>query len=289
MLFLNLFQYFVVLMMKELAKQMKTESLWLKKELAVVGEPAVAANDQNLLQAPDAVFRIWRNRERIEYEAASVFQQLGQKLLVLYGQEDPISKLSFKAYEDEIRHANRCIEILSHSPVPLKAVNKNIVVSLGPKEWSVADQVLYASVAMGCITESLSAALLTNMHKKAGPGLIKEVVHEILVDEVSHGRIGWAELSRVAEGRDISWLSQHLPAMFSEAIASDVSPMLGLEKEDQDYSQWGILKPSFAKDIMIETMETVILPGLQHFGVNTESSIQKIESIIKKELHLMPV
>lgn len=223
-----------------------------------------------LSHAPNAVFDIWRSREKIEIEAAIIFKQLGHDLQALYGKEDLTALLSLKSSSDELRHALRCQEILSHDiKKEYPAFTPNFKIEFGPKHLTNKQRVLYMALGVCCITETLSTALLIEMHERALAGLIRNTIHEILVDEVDHARIGWAELSRQAQTEDISWLSQYLPALVEEAFSSDIAPML---KRNQDLSGWGILSPNDARPIMEETLKKVIYPGLAQFGVLKKSS-----------------
>jgi hypothetical protein len=214
--------------------------------------------------APDAVFRIWNNRLKIELEAAHLFSQMAHDLRLLYGADDSVAKMSEAASSDERRHAVRCQEIVNFSRVPLVLKTPIYHSQMGPATH-VQDRLSYACVAVGCVTETLSTALLIEMRKRAAPGIIHNTISEILIDEIDHSRIGWAELARVAKSRDVSWLSQHIPAMINEALQTDVRPILN--KTEKDLSEWGILPPTDARAIMTQTLQEVIAPGLCEYGI----------------------
>lgn len=221
--------------------------------------------ENNLSHAPDAVFDIWRNREGIEIEAAIIFKQLGHDLQELYGKDDLTALLSLKSSDDELRHAVRCQEILAHHEGhDYPALVPDFKIQFGPKYLTNKQRVLYMALGVCCITETLSTALLIEMHERAFSGIIRNTIHEILVDEVDHARIGWAELSRQARVSDISWLKEYLPTLVEEAFTSDIAPML---KQNDDLSIWGILSPKDARPIMESTLEKVIYPGLKQFGI----------------------
>lgn len=219
----------------------------------------------NLSHAPAEVFQIWRNRESIEIEATVIFKQLGHDLQALYGKDDLTALLSLKSSDDELRHAKMCQEILSYDHNrEYSALIPDFKVQFGPQYLTDKQRVLYMSLGVCCITETLSTALLIEMHERAFSGIIRETIREILVDEVDHARIGWAELNRQSHSEDISWLKEYLPTLVKEAFSSDIAPML---KPNQDLSIWGILSPNDAKPIMEATLEKVIYPGLKKFGI----------------------
>lgn len=238
-----------------------------KRESSAAGARAVVEHQESLHTAPDAVFRVWRQRLKIEFEAAAAFRALARDLLSLYGENDPVAKLSREAAEDEIRHADLCRRILTHGPAHNFQGDTLAELRLGPERKIVARQALYNAVAMGCVTESLSTALLIEMKKRAARGMIYDTVHEIAVDEVKHSRIGWAQLARAAGEGDIQWLGSHVTKMIQVALNEEIDPLVVDRGFTPNLSEWGILPRAEALGIMRDVVEEVIRPGLQHFGL----------------------
>lgn len=228
-----------------------------------------AAVADRLALAPDAVFRVWRHRLRIEFEAAAAFRGLARRLRALHGEDDAVARLAATAAEDELRHAVLCERILSHERAPGLAVagDPRAELQLGPTPMDPARQALYNAVAMGCVTESLSTALLIEMKKRAARGIIHDTVHEIAVDEVGHSRIGWAQLARAAGEGDIQWLAPHVDRMIRVALNEEIDPLVVGRDWTPDLSEWGILPRAEALQIMRGVVEEVIRPGLRHFGL----------------------
>lgn len=226
-----------------------------------------------LAEAPPAVFRIWNFRLGIELEAANLFYGLAEDLFRVYGENDPVARLARAAGDDELRHAQLCRAILKHSPEPLSEPAPRPQTALGPAHLNRRERILYTCVALGCVTESLSTALLTEMQSRAEAGQIKDTVHQILKDEVNHSRIGWAEIARAKRSADLSGLSRYVPAMIEEAVAGDVAPMLAAGQENWDLSRWGILAPAEAKNLMDQTLRAVVIPGLVQHGIPVNLSL----------------
>lgn len=222
--------------------------------------------------APEAVFRIWGVRERVEWEAADQFARLARALREQYGAGDRVAAMAEAAAGDERRHAALCRAILDRSPAALEPYVPGPALPLGPISLRPAASALYATVALSCVTETLSAALLVEMHDKARPGIIRRTVHEILEDEVSHSRLGWAALARAASARDVSWLSRYVPGMLRDAIAGDVGPLVRASETGLDLSAWGILPPRRAREVVSRAVSDVILPGLARFGIPVDEA-----------------
>ncbi|OQW46217.1 MAG: hypothetical protein A4S09_16615 [Proteobacteria bacterium SG_bin7] len=217
--------------------------------------------------APDSVFRIWRNRLRIEYEAAALFAQLGKELAQHYGKHDEVVRLCEGAEEEELSHAKMCIEIIKYSGEAPAFNYTRKKIQLGPENLTSEQKILYTSLALSCVTETLSTALLTEMQNAAEPGLIKDTVHQILRDEVKHSRIGWAELNRCHQNQNLTWVQPYIPLMLKEALQADIQPMLTRQEAKDDLSAWGILSPLDASLIMENTITQIISPGLQRYGL----------------------
>lgn len=211
--------------------------------------------------------RVWCHRERIEREAADLFATLGDELAWLGHHE--LARRAAGAASDEHRHAGRCRELVVAlgGSEPAKHARTLVV---GPRALARRDRVLYAAVAIGCVTESLSCALLLALREAATHALVQATVDEILKDEIEHARIGWALLAVEAASRDVSWVSQYLPAIAAAAVAEDVQSMAG----DQDLAGLGVLPLGRVNQLVNETWTTVIGPGLERYGIVSPATAQ---------------
>ncbi|MBZ0232295.1 MAG: hypothetical protein K8M05_08070, partial [Deltaproteobacteria bacterium] len=141
-----------------------------------------------------------------------------------------------------------------------------ITVSPPVPEPDPARRALYTSVAMGCVTETLSCALLVAMRDDADVGPTRAAVDEIVKDEIEHSRIGWAHLAAAAARGDVTWLAPHVAAMRAAALTHDVAE-LPTSDQAPDLARYGILPRSRVTAIVEATWRDVIVPGLAHHGV----------------------
>lgn len=211
-----------------------------------------------------AVARAWHHRERVEYEAADQFRRLAL-LLRQTGAPDIVVELADSAAADELEHATRCRAIVDHLHPELGPAQPMLGARLGPVDWSPQRQALYASVAMSCITESLSAALLLEIRKRAESSLVRSTAQHILRDEIRHSRVGWAHLAAEAARGDVSWLAPYVPTMLREALHSDVAPAT---TTTHSLTGWGVLDRQTVSAITRATVEHVIAPGFARYGVS---------------------
>ncbi len=217
----------------------------------------------------DTVAAMWRYRERVEHEAAALFSALAVDLDT--AGHPALAHRARVAAEDERRHADRCRAIVDACGVDLPPLTPRVF-DLGP----VADaagragapdpgrRALYASVAIACITETLSCALLIAMRDAATFGPTRAAVDEIIKDEIEHSRIGWAHLATCAARADVSWLAAHVAAMRAAALTHDVGELPTAD----DLAGYGILPRSRVTTIVDATWRDVIVPGLARNGIH---------------------
>ncbi len=218
----------------------------------------------------DAVAGMWRYRERVEHEAATLFAELAA---ALDGAGFPaLAARARTAADDERRHAVRCralVETCRPGLAPLAPRTLSVAPPGG--EADPARRALYASVAMGCVTETLSCALLVAMRDVAELGPTRAAVDEIVKDEIEHSRIGWAHLAAAAARGDVSWLAPHVAAMRAAALAHDVAELPATTPAAADLSGYGILPRARVTIIVDACWRDVIVPGFAHHGVHTDA------------------
>lgn len=225
----------------------------------------------NDVRARTAATRVWAIRERTEHEAATLFTRLGADLRES-GAPRRLADLALGAAADERVHATRCRALIDALVPGVAPLAPDADVHLGPRHAPAARRALHASVALGCVTESLSTALLIQMRSGAIDPLVKETLDAILEDEVRHARLGWAHLSLAAESGDVSWLAASVPAMIEGAVATEpAAEVLGDPDERRFLREHGILAPEEVTRIVTVTVQDTIAPGLRAHGLWLEA------------------
>ena len=221
--------------------------------------------DSPAMEELRAVAAMWRYRERVDDEAAALFAALADELDLAH--LPSLASRARTAADDERRHALRCRAIVSACDPSLPALApRAISVAPATHEPDPARRALYASVAMGCVTETLSCALLVAMRDDAELGPTRAAVDEIVKDEIEHSRIGWAHLATAAARSDVTWLAPHITAMHAAALTHDVAE-LPTSDATPDLSRYGILPRARVTAIVDATWRDVIVPGLAHHGI----------------------
>lgn len=217
--------------------------------------------EHDLPVIPAEVAAVWTHREQIEHEASAVFGAIARAI----GEAAPaLARRMRAAAADEARHATLCRAIVDEAQDGgvAAAVAPRVIV-LGPAELPARARALYASVALGCITETYACALLLAMRRRVTFAPVVEAVDAILPDEIDHGRIGWAHLAWAHARGEAGWLAPHVAAMRAAAIDHEVRAV----PTARGLGAYGILDAAEVDAIADETWTTVIAPGLARFGL----------------------
>ncbi len=214
------------------------------------------------------IAKTWLYREKIELEAAAAFGYLSRELEAV-GAPLVLMEMAERAGRDEAEHAGLCRAIVERLAPDLEPLEPNTSGVILPADDSIQDRAraaLYASMALSCVTETLSAALLIEMRKLTEDSEIRATIQRILKDEIEHGRIGWAHLAWEAERGDVSWLGPYLSGMIRAALATQNESLKSLPP---DAETMGILVPERSRRILETTFHEVVLPGVELYGIDT--------------------
>ena len=207
----------------------------------------------------------WAFRTRVEREAARRFARLAAAIAA-FDADSPVPALMRQAADDECRHAALCADLSAVYGEPVGAAAEDAAIApggLGPRA-----AVLYEVVASCCITETESVATLTTLLAEPVEPRVERVLREIARDEVVHGRLGWAYLSMEASISDVSFLSPWIPAMLAGTVGEGLFASAGADLESRELLRHGVLPHSLKRSIFIGTLEEVVFPGLEKFGIS---------------------
>ena len=209
----------------------------------------------------------WAFRARVEHEAALRFARLAEAIAG-FDAESPIPALLRRAADDERRHEDLCADLAQQ--YGQAAAGKGEDAAIAPAGLDRRSAALYEMVAACCITETESMATLASLLEGPADPTVEKVLREIARDEVVHGRMGWAHLAREAARSDVGFLSRWIPSMLSGTVGDDLFSAVDEELEASGLLRLGVLPHSMKRRIFIGTLDGVVLPGLEKFGVDPE-------------------
>jgi len=209
--------------------------------------------------------RTWRGRMVNEHISAQVWGALVGQLMRAALPPDVLSGVA-DAVCDELRHAELCaavVQALGGTAVarlpPLEAVPMHPEVS--PLEGALRN-----IISVGCMSETIAVSIIRAEQAELEGSALGTVLSSILADEVAHARLGWRVLGLCAPLLDDDTrerLSTYLIEAFAHQVAHELPklPVLGVVAEDAAAA--GVCDGGFARDVFFDTMETVIVPGLE--------------------------
>jgi hypothetical protein len=215
---------------------------------------------------------VWRFRYSAELDAAARFERLAGELEAVDA-VPPVVAMAREAAADELKHARMCAGLVQWlGGTPPTARLSHSARPPSPAGLGARDGVLYEVVAMSCLTETLSAALIGEMVLQAKDAHVRKVMRDILRDEVSHARLGWAHLAAEVRRGSTDFLGAFLPAMMAGTVDEELFSVGEEHAAAPEVAGLGALTRADRRRIFEETMERVTFPGLERFGVDTRSA-----------------
>ncbi len=234
--------------------------------------PELPAADESILSLAqpvrDAIGAFWHMRAELELTAMGVFADVARSLFNARV-EDEVLWLASRALTDEIRHSMLCSHVasvyLGRTP---PRVEPDIVDA--PRFGDASPDVnrLLHAVLNCCVNETIASAHLRRMMKAAKNPLVHEVTRLLMADEIDHARIGWALL---ASPTTTPVMREHvgraLPALLrlAERVWLRERPVFEVPVP----AGHGYLPDADAIAVTLEALEELVLPGLDHVGVDT--------------------
>ena len=209
----------------------------------------------------------WAFRLKVEREAAARFSRLARGLSRV-GAASALVELALRAAGDERRHALLCAEQAlkrgepEASPAPVK------VAEIAPPGLHLRGRVLYELVAACCITETESMGVLTTLLGRSRDREMRRVLRELAEDEVVHSRLGWAHLASEHAQGETAFLSPLIPAMLKGSMAPGLFRPGPEEEDEEALLEQGVLPRPLKREVFTRTLEEVVFPGLEAFGVD---------------------
>jgi hypothetical protein len=184
------------------------------------------------------------------------------------GAPEALVELAARASLDETRHASRCADILRARQAPVPPPETQLL-EYAPHELTSVERLTYEVVAQSCVSETESMATLVTLMDEARGETLKSIIHELARDEVQHARIGWGYLTWARERMDLGFLASLLPGMANGTAGPDLFRPAGPGTDEPTLYQSGVVPHSERQRIYLETLDSVVIPGMNEHGVDT--------------------
>lgn len=227
--------------------------------------------------APDLrahAIAIWSHRVETEYRSIQIMTRFAGECLAA-GDPLEIHAGAVHAIADELRHTALCasvVEALGGLPTLPDPVEEPLSAEF--LALPAAARALGTAVGMLAISETLSVALIEDLHARATESAIEAVLHATLADEDDHRDYGWdyvaASLGRFdAEGRRYARmvadaaLRPHEAQIQASLRTVDESEHDLARHPEPELAALGLLSPVRQALVIRETLRTKVLPRLR--------------------------
>lgn len=217
----------------------------------------------------------WRARMVHEHHSAAVFSRLLPQLMAA-GADLEFKTSVLRMSMDELRHASLCAGVVSLLGGEPEAEADLVTHPLPEHEDATPIEAALRNVMfVGCLSETVSIALLTEERELTAEPVIARVVDQLAADEVLHARLGWSYLASVWPTLDATQRARtdaYLPIAFGylEAKMLEAMPLVRdlpatLREEAEAL---GCLASEDGRELLYATLEEVIAPRLRDYGLD---------------------
>lgn len=211
--------------------------------------------------------RVWATRLHAELDAARRFRSLARALSTT-GASDHLADMANEAHADELRHASICGELVEYFGGEPPVASPAAEAELSPAPPNAPEWLVRELVAVSCITETLSTALLAELVRAARDEVCERAMRTILRDEVSHSRLGWAYLAEAHAAGTPDHVGPRLAGMLEASLGADFWRVEAPASFEAELAGVGQLPRADRQRVVLDTLDGVVFPGLELFGVD---------------------
>lgn len=216
--------------------------------------------------------RFWHSRMISEQRSIQVFAQLAVQLLEARASIDEVTVM-LRLAQDELRHTEFCAAMvgvlggdatLPHEPVRTLARHDGCT----PEERALRN-VLYTT----CLSEMVALARLVDSLEQTSDETARAAIRAVLADEVLHGTYGFHYLEARRDLLDADpdlrgSLEVYLRHAFAVLERELLTPVKGGARPSPGAVALGVIDPARAADAYVQTLEAVVVPGLERHGLD---------------------
>jgi hypothetical protein len=225
-------------------------------------------------QRPDLVHSAratWLGRMVNEHGSARVFDALAGQLAEAGFDEADVAACKRFAREER-HHGVLCGAVVESLGGEARAEIEAPVPVPRHEGVSRVEAALRNLLSVSCLSETVAVALIAAERAEMPRGRLRQVLTRIWSDEVGHARFGW----RVVNARGPALphevrerLGTYLSVAFAHLEEHELAH-LPLYGQPDDGAALGLCKGSEARELFYETVETIIVPGLELAGLPAE-------------------
>lgn len=226
-----------------------------------------------------AARNVWTRRMVNEHHSAAVFARLVPQLMEAGATLD-VKTSVLRMSMDELRHGALCAEVSEalggSREVEVDLETPDLAVHPGT---TAAERALRNVIFIGCLAETVAVAFTAEERDCTEDPYVKRVITQISADETLHARFGWDYLRRAAPGLadderagTSRWLRTAFAYLEREEMLEvpNVAPPSEVLRDEG--LTLGVCDNRDTRELFYETVETVIVPGLEAAGLDARGA-----------------
>jgi hypothetical protein len=223
----------------------------------------------NVPELRAAAIATWRGRMINEHSSARVFEGLAQQLTEA-GLLDVVSEVRGFAAEER-RHGVLCGAVVEALGGEARAeIPEGAVYPLHADAQTPLEAALRNMLSICCLSETVAVSLIGAERIEMPAGELRDLLTSIYADEVGHSRFGWRTLARVAKTLDRATkerLADYLEVAFAHLVEHELAHLPESSQPPPEGVVYGLCSGSDARTLFFDTVEQVIVPGLEAHGI----------------------
>lgn len=217
----------------------------------------------------EAAIATWRGRMINEHGSARVFDGLAKQLAAA-GLGDVVDEvLGFAA--EERRHGVLCGAVVEALGGEARAeIEDGAEYPAHEDAATPLEAALRNMLSICCLSETVAVSLIGAERIEMPSGELRDLLTRIYSDEIGHSRFGWRLLGRVAPTLDKATkgrLADYLEVAFAHLVEHELAHLPVASQPPPEGVVYGLCSGADARVLFFETVEEVIVPGLEIHGI----------------------
>lgn len=218
----------------------------------------------------EAAIGTWRGRMINEHSSAHVFDGLAEQLAAAGVAQAIVDEVRGFASEER-RHGVLCGSVV-------EALGGEAYAELAEGEAypahedaeSPLEAALRNMLSICCLSETVAVSLIGAERLEMPAGELRDLLTGIYADEVGHSRFGWRMLEQLAPTLDAGTkerLADYLEVAFASLVEHELAHLPEASQPPPEGVALGLCNGSDARRLFLDTIEDVIVPGLERHGI----------------------
>jgi hypothetical protein len=222
--------------------------------------------DEDELAAAQAT---WRGRMVNEHVSSRVFAALIPQMM--RANVRPARQAEVAAMiGEELRHARSCAGVLAALGGEARATLPKLDDVPSHEDAAPVEAVLRNVMSICCLSETVAVSLISAEYFELEGSQIGDVLKHILADEVRHARFGWELLTELLPTIDEDTrarLNAYLEVALRHLHDHELAHLPACSQMSDNVARAGVCDGAEARKLFFETVENVIVPGLEERGL----------------------